>query len=93
MGNCTAKDSTVATNPDVVARRLKRQQSSNDDLRKSVDEYHMRPRQALVYEKHRPAPIFIATPNAHAEELNDSVLVGVVDAAPHSSASSSQRST
>jgi hypothetical protein len=40
-----------------------RQQSSQDDLKKQVDEYHRRPQPELKFTAKRPNPILIENPN------------------------------
>lgn len=63
MGNCNSNDAAPVRVPeDALRRRALRKNTSQDELRRQLDEYHAKPQRAPSWEAKRPAPIAIANP-------------------------------
>jgi len=97
MGGCTSKSTATFPVPhEVQIRRLRRQNSSQEDMQRQLDAYHRRPRSvAQKVEKVRPAPILIENPASLDEsKLGNAMSVSSLDSdvslgsAVHSSNSS-----
>ena len=63
MGNCTSNDSAPVRVPEEARRRrMVRQNTSSEELRRQLDEYHAKPSHSPSWAAKRPAPIAIENP-------------------------------
>lgn len=67
MGGCTSKSATkdVAIPAEAKARRLIRQNTSEQELQRQLSDYHARPKPTLNYLSRRPSPLLIENPSGH----------------------------
>jgi hypothetical protein len=63
MGNCSSNDAAPVRVPEEAKkRRLVRQNTSSEELRRQLDEYHSKPQQQASWAAKRPGPIAIKDP-------------------------------